>query len=128
MPTYTAPARDARFILNEVLELASYGNLPGFESATPDIIDTVVGEGGHQLTDAQAQQIALARLVLVDPPIAVLDEATAEAGSLGARDLERSAAAATAGRTTLVVAHRLNQAMQCDEVVVLDRVSGRAGI
>ena len=47
MPTYTAPARDARFILNEVLELASYGNLPGFESATPDIIDTVIGEGGR---------------------------------------------------------------------------------
>jgi ATP-binding cassette subfamily C protein len=87
----------------------------------PGGLDTVVGEGGHQLTDAQAQQIALARLVLVDPPIAVLDEATAEAGSLGARDLERSAAAATAGRTTLVVAHRLSQAMQCDEVVVLDR-------
>ncbi|CAM2966138.1 ATP-binding cassette subfamily C protein [Williamsia muralis] len=87
----------------------------------PAGLDTVVGEGGHQLTDAQAQQIALARLVLVDPPIAVLDEATAEAGSLGARDLERSAAAATAGRTTLVVAHRLSQAMQCDEVVVLDR-------
>ncbi|MGK9269460.1 ABC transporter ATP-binding protein/permease [Williamsia muralis] len=87
----------------------------------PDGLETVVGEGGHQLTDAQAQQIALARLVLVDPPIAVLDEATAEAGSLGTRDLERSAAAATAGRTTLVVAHRLSQAMQCDEVVVLDR-------
>jgi hypothetical protein len=47
MPTYTAPARDARFIVNEVLDLASYGNLPGFESATPDIIDTVIGEGGR---------------------------------------------------------------------------------
>lgn len=46
MPTYTAPARDTRFIVNEVLDLASYGNLPGFESATPDIIDTVIGEGG----------------------------------------------------------------------------------
>ncbi|HEU4819720.1 MAG TPA: acyl-CoA dehydrogenase C-terminal domain-containing protein [Qipengyuania sp.] len=47
MPTYTTPARDARFIINEVLDLASYGNLPGFESATPDIIDTVIGEGGR---------------------------------------------------------------------------------
>ncbi|WP_375290345.1 acyl-CoA dehydrogenase C-terminal domain-containing protein [Qipengyuania sp.] len=46
MPTYTAPARDTRFIVNEVLDLASYGNLPGFESATSDIIDTVIGEGG----------------------------------------------------------------------------------
>ena len=47
MPTYTAPARDTRFIVNEVLDLAGYGNLPGFESASIDIIDTVIGEGGR---------------------------------------------------------------------------------
>jgi alkylation response protein AidB-like acyl-CoA dehydrogenase len=46
MPSYTAPTRDAKFILNEVLDLASYGNLPGFESATPDLIDTVIDESG----------------------------------------------------------------------------------
>ncbi len=46
MPTYTAPTRDARFVINEVLDLASYNNLPGFESATPDMIDTVVNEAG----------------------------------------------------------------------------------
>jgi len=58
--------------------------------------------------------------VLVDPPVAVLDEATAEAGSLGARELERAADAATAGRTTLVVAHRLSQAAAADQVIVLE--------
>ena len=47
MPSYIAPARDTRFIVNEVLDLAGYGNLPGFESATTDIIDTVIGEGGR---------------------------------------------------------------------------------
>ena len=47
MPRYTAPTRDARFIVNEVLDLASYGNLPGFESATPDMIDTVINEAGR---------------------------------------------------------------------------------
>ena len=46
MPTYTAPTRDARFILNEVLELASYGNLPGFEMATPDVTDAIIDGGG----------------------------------------------------------------------------------
>ncbi len=46
MPTYTAPARDARFIINEMLDLASYGNLPGFEMATPDVVDAVITEGG----------------------------------------------------------------------------------
>lgn len=83
-------------------------------------VDTVVGEGGQPLTAAQAQQVALARLVLADPPVAVLDEATAEAGSAGARDLERAADAATRGRTTLVVAHRLTQAAAADRVIVLD--------
>ena len=58
--------------------------------------------------------------MLVDPVVAVLDEATAEAGSAGARRLEASAAAAIEGRTALVVAHRLTQAVAADRVVVLD--------
>ncbi|SEO66197.1 ABC transporter ATP-binding protein [Trujillonella endophytica] len=88
-------------------------------AALPGGTATLVGEGGTALTPAQAQQVALARLVLADPPIAVLDEATAEAGSSGARELEEGAFAATAGRTTLVVAHRLTQAVRADRVVVL---------
>jgi len=83
-------------------------------------LDTAVGEGGHQLTAAQSQQLALARLVLADPAVAVLDEATAEAGSSGARELELAAEAATRGRSTLVVAHRLTQAAAADRVVVLE--------
>lgn len=47
MPSYTAPTRDTRFIVNEVLDLASYGNLPGFENATQDMIDAVIGEAGR---------------------------------------------------------------------------------
>ncbi|WP_305788799.1 ABC transporter ATP-binding protein [Symbioplanes lichenis] len=86
----------------------------------PDGLATLVGEGGHELTAAQAQQLALARLVLLDPAVAVLDEATAEAGSAGARDLERAAAAALEGRTALVVAHRLTQAASADRVVVME--------
>ncbi|NIK62453.1 ABC transporter ATP-binding protein [Kribbella shirazensis] len=92
----------------------------GWVRALPEGLDTVVGENGHQLTGAQAQQLAFARLVLADPPVAVLDEATAEAGSAGARALERASLAATEGRTTLVVAHRLTQAEQADRIVVLD--------
>lgn len=88
--------------------------------ALPDGLATVVGEGGHRLDPARAQQLALARLVLADPALAVLDEATAEAGSAGARALERSAEAALAGRTALVVAHRLTQAVAADRVVVLE--------
>lgn len=89
-------------------------------AALPDGLATEVGAGGHDLTAAQAGQLALARVVLADPPVAILDEATAEAGSLGARDLEAAAAAATAGRTTVIVAHRLTQAAAADRVVVLE--------
>ncbi|GGC74363.1 ABC transporter ATP-binding protein [Hoyosella rhizosphaerae] len=87
----------------------------------PEGIATMVGEGGYQLTAAQAQQVALARLVLADPAVAILDEATAEAGSAGAHELEHFAYEATQGRTALIVAHRLTQAARADRVVVLER-------
>ncbi|MDI1461645.1 ABC transporter ATP-binding protein [Catellatospora sp. KI3] len=88
--------------------------------ALPDGLATAVGEGGHPLTAAQAQQVALARLVLAEPAVVVLDEATAEAGSQGARVLEEAASAAMRGRTALIVAHRLTQAAAADRVCVLE--------
>jgi ATP-binding cassette subfamily C protein len=99
--------------------LATVGALE-WALALPAGLDTVIGEGGHPLTAAQGQQLALARLVLLDPAVAILDEATAEAGSAGARLLEESALAATKGRTTLLVAHRLTQASTADRVIVLE--------
>ncbi|GLY07784.1 ABC transporter ATP-binding protein [Actinoplanes sp. NBRC 101535] len=93
----------------------------GLLDLLPDGLDTVVGAGGHPLTDAQAQQVALARLLLAGPDLAVLDEATAEAGSTQAGPLDHAAAAALAGRTGLVIAHRLSQAAACDRIVVMDR-------
>ncbi|MFD3545604.1 ABC transporter ATP-binding protein [Streptomyces sp. NPDC058655] len=89
--------------------------------ALPEGLATVVGDGGHRLTVTQAQHLALARLVLADPPVAILDEATADAGSAGARVLETAALRALEGRTGLMVAHRLPQAATADRIVVLDR-------
>lgn len=86
----------------------------------PAGLDAEVGEGGAALTAAQAQQLALARLILADPRVAVLDEATADAGSAGARQLDAAAAEAISGRTALIVAHRLSQAAAADRVVVMD--------
>ncbi|OZE43645.1 multidrug ABC transporter permease [Rhodococcus sp. 05-2254-6] len=88
--------------------------------ALPEGLDTRIGENGHPLSASQGQQLALARLILSDPPVAILDEATAEAGSSGARLLEEAASAATEGRTTVIVAHRLTQAVAADTVVVLE--------
>lgn len=89
-------------------------------SRLPEGIATTVGDGGHRLSTSQAQQLALARVLLVDPPIVLLDEATAEAGSAGARVLEAAAAEVLRGRTALVVAHRLTQAATADRIVVFD--------
>ncbi|GAA4798625.1 ABC transporter ATP-binding protein [Streptomyces ziwulingensis] len=92
----------------------------GWAEALPDGLATVVGAGGHRLTGGRTQALALARLILADPPVVVLDEATAEAGSAGARALEKAVARAVDGRTALIVAHRLSQAATADRVVVMD--------
>ncbi|GGN08374.1 multidrug ABC transporter permease [Lentzea pudingi] len=91
--------------------------------ALPSGLRTEVGEGGERLDATKVAQIALARLVLGRSPVVVLDESTAEAGSQGAAALERAALAACRGRTTLLVAHRLTQAVAADRIAVLN--SGR---
>ncbi|GAA3600836.1 ABC transporter ATP-binding protein [Kineosporia mesophila] len=88
--------------------------------ALPDGLETVVGEGGHELGPQQAQQLALARVLLTDPLVAILDEATAEAGSAGSRALETAAERVLAGRTGVLVAHRFSQAVLADLVLVMD--------
>ena len=92
----------------------------GWATSLPNGIDTQIGEGGVRLSAVQEQTIALARLVLADPDFAILDEATAEAGSAGAHVLESSAEAALAGRGALIVAHRLSQAEKADRILVME--------
>jgi ABC-type multidrug transport system fused ATPase/permease subunit len=89
-------------------------------NALPHGRTTVVGAGGHVLTPAQAQQIALARLVLADPHTLVLDEATSLLDPRAARHLERSLASVLEGRTVVAIAHRLHTAHDADRVVVVD--------
>ncbi|MFF0817453.1 ABC transporter ATP-binding protein [Rhodococcus sp. NPDC003318] len=86
----------------------------------PQGLDTVVGARGIQLEPVAAQQLALARVLLLDPAIVVMDEATAEAGSAGAGALEDAADAVTRDRSALVVAHRLDQASRADNILVMD--------
>ena len=85
----------------------------------PKGLETEVGEKGERLSAEQSQQLALARIALQDPAVLVLDEATADEGSSGARVLERAALAVAAGRTTVIVAHRLSQAKEADRILVM---------
>jgi len=84
-----------------------------------DGLDAVVGSGGKRLTPAQAQQIALARIVLLDPQVLVLDEATSLLDTTAARSLEQSLAKVLAGRTVISIAHRLYTAHDADRVAVM---------
>ena len=88
--------------------------------ALPEGLDTQVGSGRLSLTPAQAQQLALARLVLADPHTLVLDEATSLIDPRAARHLERSLAAVLQGRTVIAIAHRLYTAHDADRVAVVE--------
>jgi ABC-type multidrug transport system fused ATPase/permease subunit len=92
----------------------------GWAEGLPQGLDTRVGTGGHPLSPAQAQQVALARLVLADPHTLVLDEATSLLDPRAVRHLERSLSAVLAGRTVVAIAHRLHTAFDADRVAVVE--------
>ncbi|MCL6299543.1 ABC transporter ATP-binding protein [Streptomyces kronopolitis] len=92
----------------------------GWARALGQGLDTEVGSGGQPLTPAQAQQIALARLVLADPHTLVLDEATSLLDPRAARDLERSLGRVLDGRTVVAIAHRLHTAHDADVIAVVE--------
>lgn len=86
----------------------------------PEGLATRVGASGRALTDAQGQELALARLMIADPRIMILDEATSLLDPRAARRLERSFAAVLAGRTVVSIAHRLHTAHDADRIAVVD--------
>ncbi|MFD8885893.1 ABC transporter ATP-binding protein [Streptomyces erythrochromogenes] len=92
----------------------------GWARALADGLDTEVGSGATALTPAQAQQVALARLVLADPHTLVLDEATSLLDPRAARHLERSLARVLDGRTVIAIAHRLHTAHDADVIAVVE--------
>jgi ABC-type multidrug transport system fused ATPase/permease subunit len=93
----------------------------GWARALEDGLDAEVGSGGLVLTPAQAQQIALARLVLADPHTLVLDEATSLLDPRAARHLERSMGRVLEGRTVVAIAHRLHTAHDADLIAVVEQ-------
>jgi ABC-type multidrug transport system fused ATPase/permease subunit len=86
----------------------------------PDGLETIVGSGGYRLLPAQAQQLALSRLVLADPHTLILDEATSLLDQQAAKHLEASLGAVLRGRTVIAIAHRLQTAHDADLIAVID--------
>ncbi|MFI6252271.1 ABC transporter ATP-binding protein [Streptomyces sp. NPDC051016] len=92
----------------------------GWVRELPDGLDTLVGTGGRTTDGSQAQQLALARVVLADPHTLILDEATALLDPATARHAERALAAVLEGRTVIAIAHRLHTAHDADRVAVME--------
>jgi ATP-binding cassette subfamily B protein len=113
---YGDPARD----LEAVASAAAAAEAHGFLSALPEGYDTVVGERGQKLSGGQRQRLAIARAVLKDPPILVLDEATSAVDNETEAAIQRSLDRIVVGRTTLIVAHRLSTIVKADRIFVLD--------
>ncbi|MBI3688767.1 MAG: ABC transporter ATP-binding protein [Actinobacteria bacterium] len=86
----------------------------------PDGLDTVVGDRGYRLSGGEKQRLAIARLLLKQPTIVILDEATAHLDSESEAAVQRALAAALAGRTSLVIAHRLSTIRDADRILVVD--------
>jgi ABC-type multidrug transport system fused ATPase/permease subunit len=111
----------------EVAQAARMAQADTFIRALPEGYGTVVGERGFTLSGGQRQRIAIARAILMDPRVLVLDEATASVDASTEREISRALGAVMRGRTTIIIAHRLSTISLADEIVLIDdgRVAAR---
>ena len=104
----------------DVEAAARDANVHDFIAALPDGYDTVVGERGARLSGGERQRLAIARALLADAPILVLDEPTSSVDAASEALIARALGRVAAGRTTLVIAHRMSTLQRADRVVVFD--------
>ncbi|MEU8654546.1 ABC transporter ATP-binding protein [Streptomyces sp. NPDC048737] len=105
----------------ELVAAARVAHIHDYLMSLPDGYDTVVGERGYRFSGGEKQRLAIARAILRDPPVLVLDEATSALDTQTERAVQKAIDAASAGRTTITVAHRLSTVRNADEIIVLER-------
>jgi ATP-binding cassette subfamily B protein len=106
--------------LEELVVACQAARIHDVIASLPDGYDTVVGERGYRLSGGEKQRLALARVLLKDPAIVILDEATAHLDSETELLIQQALAVALAGRTSIVIAHRLSTIQAADQILVLD--------
>jgi ATP-binding cassette subfamily B protein len=105
----------------EIESAARAANIHNFVMGLPDRYDTIVGERGYRLSGGEKQRVALARVILKDPRILVLDEATSSLDSESESLIQEALKRVMAGRTSIVIAHRLSTILAADLILVMDR-------
>ena len=103
----------------EVIEAAKKARCYDFIMALPDGFDTVIGEGGESLSGGEKQRISIARCILKDAPIVILDEATASVDADNESYIQEAISELCRGKTLLVIAHRLNTIRGADQILVV---------
>jgi ATP-binding cassette subfamily B protein len=115
--TYGAPDAGPE----EVFAAAKAANAHDFIVGLPDGYDTVVGEHGHRLSGGERQRVSIARAILHNPRVLILDEATASVDTKTERDIQQALERLVAGRTTFAIAHRLSTLRNADRLVVIEK-------
>jgi ATP-binding cassette, subfamily B, bacterial len=104
----------------DLVAAASAAHLHEFIESLPDGYDTIVGERGHRLSGGEKQRVAIARVILRDPRILILDEATSNLDSTSEHHIQAALRPILHGRTSIVIAHRLSTILAADQILVLD--------
>ena len=107
--------------LPEIIQVAKLAECDDFIQQLPQGYDTIVGERGQKLSGGQRQRIAIARAILKNPPILILDEATSAVDNETEAAIQKSLQVITKDRTTIAIAHRLSTIRNCDQIYVMDK-------
>lgn len=107
--------------MEEIVDSCKKAKAHDFIVKLPEGYDTFIGEGGYKLSSGQRQRLTIARVILVDPPILILDDSTSHVDVKTEREILRSLWELTEGRTTILISHRLSSILKADKIIFMEK-------